>query len=221
MRSLLFRLLLLIVVATLMGLVLFLPAGRLNLPWFWAYLAWYVILALSGLSVLGPDLLKERLQPGPGARDQVSPLLGKALSLAHFVIAGLDVGRFGWSGNMSAALHVAGLGVMTAGAAFSIWGIRVNPFFSTAVRLQSERGHRVIAAGPYAFVRHPGYIAVCLLFPASSLALGSWWSLIPAVVAVGVILRRTALEDRFLHTHLEGYAAYAQRVRYRLVPGVW
>ena len=97
----------------------------------------------------------------------------------------------------------------------------LNPFFSPVVRIQEERGHHVITAGPYRLVRHPGYVAISVLMLASGVVLGSWLSVVPMAVLVLLVLRRTALEDRFLHEHLDGYVEYARHVRYRLLPGIW
>ena len=97
----------------------------------------------------------------------------------------------------------------------------VNRFFSPVVRIQEERGHHLITEGPYRFIRHPGYAGMLLAFAGVGPALGSWWSLVPLVPVVLLILRRLLIEDRYLHEHLEGYAGYAQRVPYRLLPGVW
>jgi protein-S-isoprenylcysteine O-methyltransferase Ste14 len=98
----------------------------------------------------------------------------------------------------------------------------VNPHFEKTVRIQRDRSHKVIDAGPYRIVRHPGYACVIpgfVLCP--PLVLGSWWSFVPALAAVIVLVIRTALEDRTLRNELPGYKEYAQRVRYRLLPGVW
>jgi protein-S-isoprenylcysteine O-methyltransferase Ste14 len=79
----------------------------------------------------------------------------------------------------------------------------------------------VIDTGPYAIVRHPGYVAASLLCLGIPLPLGSFWALIPAVISYLLLVVRTALEDQTLQAELPGYKEYAQRVRYRLVPGVW
>jgi protein-S-isoprenylcysteine O-methyltransferase Ste14 len=96
-----------------------------------------------------------------------------------------------------------------------------NRFFSIAVRIQTDRGHRLVSSGPYRSVRHPGYLGMSVAGPASVLALGSWLALVPALLYALLIVRRAALEDRYLRTELDGYAAFAARVRYRLIPGVW
>jgi hypothetical protein len=94
----------------------------------------------------------------------------------------------------------------------------VNPFFSPAIRIQSERGHCVIRRGPYRFLRHPGYLAMLIAIPASALAIGSWLALIPAAGFGLVIVRRARLEDEFLKENLAGYREYMQHVPAGLFP---
>jgi protein-S-isoprenylcysteine O-methyltransferase Ste14 len=98
------------------------------------------------------------------------------------------------------------------------WAMAVNPFFSPVVRIQSERGHRLVTHGPYRFVRHPGYLAMLIAMPASAIAIGSWLALIPALAFSGVIVHRTVLEDQFLRAHLAGYAEYSDQVGHKLFP---
>jgi protein-S-isoprenylcysteine O-methyltransferase Ste14 len=97
----------------------------------------------------------------------------------------------------------------------------VNRFFSSVVRIQDDRGHHVIDVGPYARVRHPGYVGMLMLGMALPLAFGSWWAFVPGLPLVAFALRRVWIEDAFLLAHLPGYREYAGRVRYRLVPGAW
>lgn len=116
---------------------------------------------------------------------------------------------------------VAGYAGVLAGIAITCWAQAANPFFEPGVRIQTERHQRVIDTGPYRFVRHPGYVAALLLFAGMALALHSLWALVPAAIASALLVLRTSWEDRLLHAELPGYAAYAQRVRWRLVPGLW
>jgi protein-S-isoprenylcysteine O-methyltransferase Ste14 len=102
-----------------------------------------------------------------------------------------------------------------------LWAMAVNRFFSPAIYVQKERGHRVITGGPYRLIRHPGYLAMALIFGFAALGLGSWWALLPATGFALLILNRAAREDRFLQSELPGYAAYAKRVNYRALPGIW
>jgi protein-S-isoprenylcysteine O-methyltransferase Ste14 len=110
---------------------------------------------------------------------------------------------------------------MLASCVLILASMRANQFFSPVVRIQSERGHRVVASGPYASIRHPGYLGMVLALPLSGLALDSWLSAAIGVLYSGLIVRRVVFEDAFLRTNLDGYAEYAARVRYRLIPGAW
>ncbi len=204
-----------------MGAILFLGAGKWDLPTFWAWLALTGALSVVGWLAIDPGLIRERLKPGPGGHDSIVIYAGKLLVLAHLIIAGLDVGRFHWSVSSSTVVQIVSLAGYGLGFALAMWSMSVNRFFSTVIRLQEDRGHHVITAGPYAYVRHPGYTGICLGILFSGPALGSWLSVVPAVLFALLIVRRTRLEDRFLHDHLQGYEQYAARVRYRLAPGLW
>jgi protein-S-isoprenylcysteine O-methyltransferase Ste14 len=170
-----------------------------------------------------PGLVRERLRPGPGAKEgflKIFVLYGLPY-LGHYVLAALDLGRCHWFRPVPVRLQLAGLIGYFGALGVAMWATAVNPFFSSAVRIQSERGQHVITSGPYRAVRHPGYAAAIPLLISSALALGSWAALPPALVWVATITRRTLLEDRLLREELAGYPSYANRVRYRLLPGVW
>jgi protein-S-isoprenylcysteine O-methyltransferase Ste14 len=109
----------------------------------------------------------------------------------------------------------------TSGLALSVCAMLNNRFFSPVIRIQRERGHTLVTSGPYRFVRHPGYVGAILASACGGVALGSWWSLAPLAPFAALFLRRTAVEDRMLRADLHGYAGYAERVRFRLVPGLW
>jgi len=134
--------------------------------------------------------------------------------------APLDDGRFHWS-RVPWWACVSGYALLITGLAGFIWAESVNKFFEQTVRIQTDRGHRVIDAGPYTIIRHPGYVSACILFVGMPLALGSLWALIPAVLSCLLLLLRTIWDDRTLRDELAGYEEYTQRVRYRLIPGVW
>jgi len=181
----------------------------------------FAFFCVSAFLFLDKGLIKERLRPGGQARDAAPVGIAKVLAVVHYVVAALDVGRFHWSGDIPPALQATALVLFALGGGVTVWTKAVNRFFSTVVRIQEERGHHVITAGPYRFVRHPGYVVGLVMLLASGVALGSWWSIIPMAVLALLLIRRTALEDRFLHEHLEGYREYACRVRYRLIPRIW
>lgn len=201
--------------------VLFGSAGRWDLPFFWAWLGVLMGSMALVMATIDRELLRERDQPGPGGKDRHMRLVFMPIFLAHMVIAGLDVGRFHFSDTVPVWLRIAGLVGLALCLATTAWIIRVNRFFSPVVRIQKERGHYLISHGPYAWVRHPGYLSSLPAFPLGGLALGSWWALAPLVAGIFLLLRRTVIEDRFLREHLAGYEEYSERVRYRLVPGLW
>jgi protein-S-isoprenylcysteine O-methyltransferase Ste14 len=111
--------------------------------------------------------------------------------------------------------------VLAVGYGLAAWAMDANAYFSTVVRIQSERGHTVCRSGPYRFVRHPGYVGYTLQALGMPFLLGSLWALLPALVMAVAMVIRTVLEDRTLQAELPGYREYAQEVRYRLVPGIW
>ena len=196
-------------------------AGRWDLPFAWAYLAILVGTVVVFLIIADRDLLRERARPGPGGIDRELRFVAAPFFVGHLVVAGLDVGRFHWSGRFAVSLQIAGLAGMAISMAFSVWATRVNRFYSPVVRIQSERGHHVVTTGPYRWVRHPGYAATLVWMLCSGPALGSWWSVAALVPMFILTLRRTVIEDRYLRQRLEGYAVYAEQVRYRLAPGIW
>ncbi len=204
-----------------LGALLFSCAGRWNLPLYWAYLGVWMTATLAVALVADPTLLKERLRPGPGGQDYMTLIVVTPLWLGLHAAAGLDVGRFHWSDGVPLPLQIVGLLAVTAGMAVTVWAMAVNRYFSSVIRIQADRGHHLVTSGPYAYVRHPFYACWPFLAVGAGLALGSWLAALIGLFLVFPILLRTVKEDRTLREQLEGYAAYAQRVRYRLLPGVW
>ena len=206
--------------------ILFGAAGRLAWTWGWVYVGLSVGAAIAGAVVLLPhhrDVIVERATAIAGARTWDKLLASAATVLTSrigLLVAGLDA-RLAWTSVYLPGARLAGLAGFGAGSALFLWAMASNPFFSTIVRIQKERGHRVVDTGPYRTVRHPGYLGWILSAVAVPLTLGSAWALLPAALGCTLWIARTALEDRTLMEELPGYAAYAGRVRYRLVPGVW
>ena len=199
---------------------LFAGAGR----WVPAFLAYAVMLWLVAGTVYtillrkSPGLVAERMKP-PSDRDRASRRIAIPLMLAHYFVAGLDA-RFGWSA-VPAAVQIAGFLAVGSALVFVGWTLLSNPYASTAVRIQSERGQTVVSTGPYAFVRHPMYFAVLIYGLGSGPATGSWWAMLVLLPVLIVFMRRTLVEDRMLHEELAGYDAYARRVRFRVIPGIF
>ena len=201
--------------------MLFGSAGRIDLPFFWIYFGIVVVFFAVGPRLIDPGLFQERLRPAAGGRDRHLRVLAAPLFFGHLVVAGLDVGRWHATDTVPFGLQVVGLVWFVLCLTLSSWALKVNRFFSPVIRIQSERGHVLVTAGPYHWIRHPGYVSAMCMLPASALALGSWWSMAFAPPVMALLLRRTIIEDSFLHENLEGYAAYAESVRFRLLPGIW
>lgn len=201
--------------------VLFALVGRADQPRVVAFAGVCLGLILVGVLQLNPELVRERLRRNQTTTDPGRLAAIRLLVLIHVVVTLLDVGRFHWSDTVPMGLSMVALGVFVVGVLWIIWSMSVNPFFVPTIRLQPERGHRVIDEGPYKVVRHPGYLGMFWISPASALALGSWWGLVPALLASLLFVWRAADEDRFLLDQLQGYGTYASRVRFRLVPGMW
>jgi protein-S-isoprenylcysteine O-methyltransferase Ste14 len=205
--------------------MLFLSSGRLDWLWAWVYIGFYLAAALINATFMlrySPETIARRAE-ARGMKDWdkvVGGLFGVMYFVVILLIAGLDV-RFGWTGQIALALQIAAVVAFGLGYALFSWGMISNAHFATVVRVQGDRGHTVCNTGPYRFVRHPGYIGGMIQSLALPLVLGSLWAFIPGVLAALLLVARTAMEDRTLREELPGYAEYTQRVRYRLLPGVW
>lgn len=222
------------VIAQLLVFIILVPFLPLLITGRWGWLeAWlYGLIGVFGFIVSRvlvfkrhPDLLDERAKvmrhDDAKAWDQV---LARLVGLGGALIpltAGLDL-RGGWSGvNFGWTWKGIALGVILLGYAIGTWALMENRFFSGVVRIQTDREHYVVDTGPYAIVRHPGYVGAILTYLATPILLDSLWTFGVVAFFVIILVIRTALEDRTLQAELPGYAAYAQRTRYRLLPGVW
>jgi protein-S-isoprenylcysteine O-methyltransferase Ste14 len=217
------RLVRLIIYLLIIGVVLFVSYGGVDWIMGWVYM---VVTAVStGIIIfnIGEDLLRERRGKKTGVKKWDIPLavfVGRLGPLILLVVAGLDK-RFGWSPEIPLYVIIAALFVFIFGRCIAFSAMMANKFFSSVVRIQEDRGHGVVSSGPYRYVRHPGYTAIILYSASAAIVLESLWALIPAGLILIVTIIRTALEDRTLRAELEGYADYAGRVRYRLIPLVW
>jgi protein-S-isoprenylcysteine O-methyltransferase Ste14 len=199
--------------------MLMLCAGRVNAP-LTAYLLIFAGAGLVAAVLTDASLDEERRRPGPEEAYPNSRRGATALFLVTVIVAALDDGRFHWTA-LSRSTQILALPVLILAAALQVWAMAVNPFFSTAIRIQAERGHELITRGPYRFIRHPGYLAMIVMMPATAMALGSLAALIPAVCYAAVILWRLQREDGFLTENLASYPEYLRSVRHRLIPGLW
>jgi len=215
----------LVVTLVILAVLLFVPAGCITWARGWIFLLVFSLLMAASIVYFtraNPEMfaVRSRVHPCTKQWDKIVISLLFVAILAIPPVAGLDDGRFHWS-SMSCWVVALGYLVQLAGWIGVAWAETANRFFEPGVRIQTERGHHVIDTGPYALIRHPGYFAAVLLFVGIALSLGSWWALIPAGFGSLLLVLRTVWEDRTLHTELPGYAAYARRVRFRLIPGVW
>jgi protein-S-isoprenylcysteine O-methyltransferase Ste14 len=216
------------IIVILMLAVLFLAAGRINWWEGWAYViqAIIIIMVSRGFMMLkNPDLIMERAEAAH--RENIKswdrilmPLVATYGPLVSWIIAGLDV-RFGWSPDLPDWIQIIALAMIAAGSLFGSWAMITNRFFSSQVRIQTDRGHTVISNGPYRFMRHPAYAGGLVSWIAAPFFFSSYWVAIPSIIVIVATILRTELEDRTLQEELPGYKAYAQEVRYRLVPGIW
>ncbi len=205
------------------GALVFGLSGRLDWPMGWALVAVYAAtFALQALLFIrrSPGLLAERANRfGPGTKrwDKVLLAFYGQATLGTIVVAGLGH-RFGWPG-VPAWAEWLGLGLAVAGNGLVIWAMAANAYFAFSVRIQEERKQRVATGGPYAAVRHPGYVGAMAFAPATALMLGSTWALVPAGIAVALLVVRTALEDRTLLRELPGYPDYGRPDPFPADPG--
>jgi protein-S-isoprenylcysteine O-methyltransferase Ste14 len=194
-------------------------------PWiyFGSAFAHYTISIVAQYK-LNPELLAARLvmkRKGSKLWDEVLMRSSNLVVLIALpVVAGLDVGRFHWS-SLDPAFMLLGFALLVFSTFFLNWAMAVNPFFEPTVRIQKERDHKVIASGPYKFVRHPGYLAGLVFVFSFLLLIGSVFAFVPVGIYMILVVLRTLLEDRTLNRELAGYREYSKKVRYRLFPWVW
>lgn len=212
----------------LIPLTLLVCGGDVNWWQGWVY---FVLIFTAGI---GGRILAEKRHPGILAErvsiekaknakpwDKIlAPLMAITLTFPLLIVAGLDH-RYGWTPLWPTWISILGLILIAIGYAFATWALVENRFFSSTVRIQTDRGHSVCDSGPYRFVRHPGYAGNLLAVAGIILALNSLWTLIPAIAALVIALIRATLEDKTLHAELSGYPEYAEHVRYRLFPGIY
>lgn len=218
------------IIASYLGVLLF--AGLVFLgAWKVAY--WqgflYLVLALLGVTLshilvpAGSTITVDRAREAPSGRDWDRRLLGAyfLVNIVTFVIAGMDSGRFRWTGDVPAGVTVAGAVLMLVGQVLFALAKRENAFFSSTVRIQAERNHQVCDTGLYRVVRHPGYLGMLTSLLAFPLVMNSYWAFVPAGIGASVLVVRTVLEDRFLAEELPGYTDYTDRTRRKLLPGLF
>jgi protein-S-isoprenylcysteine O-methyltransferase Ste14 len=208
-------------------LALFLPAGTVAWPTGWIYVAVSFVLGIGMTAWLvryDPELLAERLtglrRPDQKKWDKVFvPILALGF-FAWFAVMGLDAVRFRWS-DMPMWLQIIGSVIWLISYYVFYLTFRENTYLSPAVRIQKERGRKVVSTGPYRHIRHPMYAGFGLYLLGTALILGSWLGVASGLLLIAAVARRAVFEERMLQQELPGYDEYMTKVRYRLIPGVW
>ncbi len=210
-----------------MGVIIFAAAGTLSYTGGWLYLGEMVVASIFfalNIARVDPGLLRERLKP-PVQKDQ--PLADKLvlIPILFLMFAGMgfmaaDAARWHLS-SMPRSVQWAGCGLLLAALLFMYWTMRTNSFAAPVVKIQKDRGQAVITTGPYAIVRHPLYFGALFYIAATSLVLGSWWGLVIVPVLAVLLGIRIGIEENALRAGLDGYDAYAHRMRWRLIPYIW
>lgn len=205
--------------------IFFAAAGTIDIPFAWIALGCYAAISIINFFLVDPELISERLQMGGKGVNHIDRVLA-SVSYAFIypltlIVAGLDVGRYHWTQSVPFLIQSFALILYVFGNLFGRWAMVNNKYFSTFVRIQEDRDHKVESGGPYRYIRHPGYAGAILAAMSLPLALGSFYAISPALVGCIGFVVRTALEDKTLISGLKGYRDYAKKVRYRLLPGVW
>jgi len=204
---------------------LFVAAGRINYWQGLLYSAIGLIMFVLNYTVLRIDsqLSGERSNPGEGTKKWDKNILGLSflVTISMCLIAGLDSGRFHWSPDFHWSLYLSGIILTVTGQLLFLIAQKQNKFFSSTVRIQTDREHIVCETGLYKLVRHPAYLGSIIQTIGFPLLFGSLWSIIPISLSLILLLVRTHLEDKTLRIELSGYEAYCSKTRYRIIPYVW
>jgi protein-S-isoprenylcysteine O-methyltransferase Ste14 len=218
------------IVTGILGLVVFSGvwfgiAGRVTWWRGWAFLLTFIVyvsILVWRLSKLDPDLVRERNRPADKAEawDRVVMGVYSAVLVVLLIVTALDGGRFLWSA-IPLGVQMIGWALLVV-AGIIVWHVMMtNAYLSSWARIQEDRGQVVVQGGLYRLIRHPMYLGIILSFLGIPLLLNSWYAMVPSFVIVGLFVYRTFREDQMLVENLAGYAEYIEKVRYRLLPGIW
>jgi len=206
-------------------MIIFISAGRI---YYWQgliYVTIGLIMVLLNYTVLRIDsqLSDERSKPGEGTKKWDKTILGLSflVTISMYIIAGLDSGRFHWSPDFHWSIYLLGIILTISGQLLFLIAQKQNKFFSSTVRIQTNREHIVCETGLYKFVRHPAYLGSIIQSLGFPLLFGSLWSIIPICLLIILFITRTGLEDKTLMNELKGYPEYSNKTRYRIIPYVW
>ena len=205
--------------------ILFLSAGRIGYWQGWIYVAIGFVMVILSYTVLqiDPELSKERSKLGENTKHWDKTILGLSflVTVSMYIVAGLDSGRYHWSPDFHIGLYILGIILTASGQLLFLVAQKQNKFFSSTVRIQTDRNHTVCKTGLYKIVRHPAYLGSIVQALGFPLLFGSLWSSIPVFSMVILFIIRTYLEDKTLMEELEGFAEYSKETRYKIIPLIW
>lgn len=211
--------------STIFSLILFLSAGKVNYFQGWLFLITNIISAFMNFWTIrnNEELMNERSKIGENAKNWDKRILGISalIYLLNVVLAGLDSGRFHWSPNFNWSFYVTGIILSIAGQIIFLTARSQNNYFSSIVRIQTDREHKVCDTGLYKTVRHPGYLGMTISLLSTPFITGSIWSFVTTSIAVILLIIRTHLEDKTLMNELNGYKEYAEKTKNKLIPKIW
>jgi protein-S-isoprenylcysteine O-methyltransferase Ste14 len=206
-------------------MILFISAWKINYWQGFVFLGTNLITGFMNFWTIRNDveLMTERSKVGEGAKSWDKIILGVSgvTYLLSVIIAGLDLGRFNWSPDFHWSICFIGFILTIIGQLIFLTARKENKYFSSVVRIQTDREHAVCESGIYKIVRHPGYLGMTVSLIAMPLLTCSVWSYIPIIISIILLIVRTYLEDETLKKELNGYTEYAQKTRKRLFPMVW
>ena len=206
-------------------IIIFISAGRIVYWQGLIYVLIGLIMFILNYTVLkiNPELLHERSKPGKDTKRWDKTILGLSffITISMYIIAGLDSGRYHWSPDFHWSLYLSGIILTVTGQLLFLIAQKQNKFFSSTVRIQTDREHIVCETGLYKFVRHPAYLGLIIQAVGFPLFFGSLWSIVPIVLSIILLITRTNLEDKTLLKELKGYLEYSDKTRYRIIPFVW
>ena len=205
--------------------IIFISAGRIDYLQGWVYVSLGLLMFLLSYTVLrvDPELLAERSKPGEGTKNWDKIILGLSflVTISMYIIAGLDSGRHQWSPEFPLSAYFAGIILTGSGQLMFLIAQKQNKFFSSTVRIQTNREHTVCDTGLYKVVRHPAYLGSIIQAMGFPLIFGSYWSIIPVFLMIFLLTTRTILEDKTLKNELKGYLEYSSQTRYKIIPYAW
>lgn len=214
-----------VVYIIILFVAVFLLAGTIDYWQGWVFCTLYSIFIFVYLFLFRnkQDLIKERMRPGPGVKwwDKIIVRILVFLGIAVFVVSVLDGGRYHWTYQISIWIYSLNLIAYIINTSLCLYAMCTNDYFSSMVRIQTDRGQKVVMKGLYRIIRHPGYTFASLSLFSLPLVFGSLWGLCLVVISTLLLIWRTHLEDLTLQLELKGYREYSIRTKYRLIPFVW